>query len=178
MPRGRPRKSITPPTQKQTPKPSEAKFMSKIGQDGFVERNIDKLKVLRSWMLWYPDLVFDLMSPAIGGLKLCFDQRVGMRCDSRFSAFHTCQTRGSSKTFSDVWVAIVDSIVLPAIEIAISAQTKENASELLNDKYNEFLRWVPALQNEVAKYSHSKGDSEVLFRNKARLDKVKCPVVW
>lgn len=154
------KKTLSPPTQ----------LRSNLEQDSFVERNIDKLKALRSWFLWYPDLAFDLLSPSVGGLKLCFDQRVSMRCDSRFAAFHTCQPRGSAKTFGNIWVAIVDSIVLPAIEIAVSAQTKENAAELLNDKYSELLRWVPALQNEVLKYKHSNNDTEVLFRNKARFD--------
>lgn len=154
------KKTITPSTQ----------LRSNLEQDSFVERNIEKLKALRSWFLWYPDLAFDLLSPSVGGLKLCFDQRVSMRCDSRFAAFHTCQPRGSAKTFGNIWVAIVDSIVLPAIEIAVSAQTKENAAELLNDKYSELLRWVPALQNEVLKYKHSNNDTEVLFRNKARFD--------
>lgn len=154
------KKSLTAPTQ----------LRSNIEQDSFVERNIEKLKALRSWMLWYPDLAFDLLSPSVGGLKLCFDQRVSMRCDSRFAAFHTCQPRGSAKTFGNVWVSIVDSIVLPAIEIAVSAQTKENAAELLNDKYNELVRWVPALQNEILKYKHNNNDSEITFRNKARMD--------
>lgn len=149
---------------------------SNIGQDGFVERNLDKLKVLRSWFLWYPDLAFDLMSPMLGGMKLCFDQRVAMRCDSRFQSLHVCFPRGSSKTFSQVWVSFVDSIVLPSIEIALSAQTKENASELLNDKYNELMRWVPALQNEVLKYSHKQNDTEILFRNNSRLDKMNVPL--
>ena len=95
------KKTITPPTQ----------LRSNLEQDSFVERNIEKLKALRSWFLWYPDLAFDLLSPSVGGLKLCFDQRVSMRCDSRFAAFHTCQPRGSAKTFGNIWVAIVDSIV-------------------------------------------------------------------
>lgn len=143
---------------------------SNVGQDGYVERNIEKLKILRSWFLWYPDLVFDLLSPALGGLKLCYDQRICMRCDSRFAAYHSCLPRGAAKTFGNVWVSVVDMIVLPTIEIAISAQTKENAAELLNDKFNELLRWVPALQNEVSKFKHSANDSEVTFKNKSRLD--------
>lgn len=154
------KKTLSPPTQ----------LRSNLEQDSFVERNIEKLKAMRSWMLWYPDLVFDLLSPAVGGLKLGFDQRVSMRCDSRFAAFHTCQPRGSSKTFSNIWVAFVDSIVLPAIEIAVSAQTKENAASLLDDKYKELIRWMPTLQNEILKYRHKDNDTEVLFRNNARLD--------
>ena len=141
-----------------------------IGKDDYVNRNLDKLKALRSWFLWYPDLAFDLMSPSIGGLKLCFDQRVSMRCDARFAAFHDCRPRGSAKTFGNVWVAIVDCIVLPMIEIALSAQTKENAAELLNDKFSEFQRYVPALKNEIAKFRNSKNDCEIDFRNQSRLD--------
>lgn len=153
-------KVITAPTQ----------LRSNIEQDSFVERNIEKLKALRSWILWYPDLFFDLLSPSIGGLKLCFDQRVSMRCDSRFAAFHTCQPRGSAKTFGNIFVAFVDLIVLPAIEIAVSAQTKENAAQILDDKYKELIRWIPALQNEILKYKHRDNDTEVLFRNNARFD--------
>lgn len=156
--------------QKSNTQVTKATLKSNIGQDGYIERNIEKLKVLRSWFLWYPDLVFDLLSPALGGLKLCYDQRICMRCDSRFAAYHSCLPRGAAKTFGNVWVSVVDMIVLPTIEIAISAQTKENAAELLNDKFNELLRWVPALQNEVSKFKHSANDSEITFKNKSRLD--------
>lgn len=146
------------------------RLMSRIGQDGFVERNIEKLKALRSWMLWYPDLALDLMSPVIGGIKLGFDQRVAMRCDARFASFHNCAPRGSSKTFSNVWVAIVDAIVLPSIEIALSAQTKENAADLLSDKYLELSRWIPALQNEVARFAHNRNQTDINFKNNSRID--------
>lgn len=148
----------------------DSKIISNIGGADFINNNIDKLNALRCWFLWYPDLAFDLLKPATGGMNLCFDQRVSMRMDSRFAAFHNCQPRGAAKTFGNVWVAVVDEIVYPAIEIALSAQTKENASDLLNDKMNELLRWIPALQNEIVKFSNSKNSTSVMFKNNASLD--------
>lgn len=149
---------------------SSQKLIQKFGGEGFVEKNIDKLKVLRSWILWYPDLFMDLMSPTIGSIKLGFDQRFAMRCDSRFAEFHNCSPRGSAKTFGNVWVAFVDSIVLPSCEIALSAQTKENAANLLSDKYAELTKWIPMLKNEIKKYSHTKNDTVIEFRNDSSVD--------
>lgn len=135
----------------------------------FVQKNIDNIAAFRSWALWYPDLFFDLIKPSVGGLRLHMDQRVSMRCDARFFSYYGCFPRGASKTFNQVLVACDVCIVYPGIEIAISAQTKENAVALLSDKINEAIKWYPALNDEISKIRSNKNDVEVVFKNSARL---------
>ena len=143
---------------------------SRLGTESFVNKNLEKLKAFRSWILWYPDLFLDLIKPATGGLNLHFDQRIAMRCDARFFSYYGCFPRGSSKTLNQILVTIILCIALPGIEIALTAQTKENAVEILKDKFNEATRWYPALQNEVKKVRFSKSEAEITFNNEARLD--------
>jgi len=51
------------------------------------------------------------------------------------------------KTFLEIPASILACIFFPEITIALTAQPKENASELLEDKYNEIMRFYPLLRN-------------------------------
>ena len=61
-------------------------------------------------------------------------------------------------------------IFFPEISISLSAQTKENAADLLKDKYNEIIRFYPMLKNEIEKANFAKGDALIVYKNGARLD--------
>lgn len=74
------------------------------------------------------------------------------------------------KTFDEVLASILACIFYPEITISLSAQTKENAADLLKDKYNEIIRFYPLLKNEIEKANFSKGDADILFKNGAKLD--------
>lgn len=65
---------------------------------------------------------------------------------------------------------VIVAIRFPNIELSLTAQTKENAALLLKDKYNELIRYYPAIENEVKKTSFIKGDALIVFKNNARLD--------
>lgn len=74
------------------------------------------------------------------------------------------------KTFDEVLASILACVFYPEITISLSAQTKENAADLLKDKYNEIMRFYPLLKNEIEKANFSKGDATILFKSGAILD--------
>lgn len=60
----------------------------------------------------------------------------------------------------------------PNIDLALTAQTKENAAELLRDKFNEILKFYPFFENEISRKDcrFSKNDAEIKFKNGSRID--------
>ena len=59
-----------------------------------IENNLDKWIEFSSWMLWYPDLFLDLLRPKEGGITLHPDQRIFLRCATRFFSIYGCFPRG------------------------------------------------------------------------------------
>lgn len=139
-------------------------------QTSLFEKNRDKFIEFASWMLWYPDLFLDLLKPKEGGINLCADQRVFLRCATRFFSMYGCFPRGFGKTFKEVAALFVTAIRYPNIELSVTAQTRENAARLLKDKAAEMLRFYPLLKNEIVKMSFTRNDAEVIFKNGARID--------
>lgn len=88
----------------------------------------------------------------------------------RFISFYGVFPRGYGKTFDEVLASELSCIFYPEITISLSAQTKENAADLLKDKHNEIIRFYPLLKNEIEKTSFTKGDSYILYKNGAKLD--------
>ena len=131
---------------------------------------LKKAEYFASWWIWYPDLALDLMAPQEGAIKLHTDQRVFMRAGTRFFSEHGCFNRGYGKTFLEFANMVIVCIRYPNIELALTAQTKENAAALLKDKYNELVRYYPMLAKEIVKTSFIKGDALIVFRNGARID--------
>lgn len=97
--------------------------------------------------------------------------------------FHLPQTHSfvsngivSHNTFDEVLAMFITAIRYPDIELAMTAQTKENASELLKDKTYEIIKYYPLLENELVGGSlregtrFSKNDAEVRFKSGARID--------
>ncbi len=134
------------------------------------EKNLDKYIYLSSWALWYPDLFLDMNSPKEGGIKLHLDQRIFLRCATRFFSMYGCFPRGYGKTFDEVLAMFIVAIRYPNIELSLTAQTKENAALLLKDKYNEIVRYYPFMENEIIKSSFSKGDALIVFLNGSKID--------
>lgn len=131
---------------------------------------LKKAEYFASWWIWYPDLALDLMAPQEGAIKLHTDQRVFMRAGTRFFSEHGCFNRGYGKTFLEFANMVIVCIRYPNIELALTAQTKENAAALLKDKYNELVRYYPMLAKEIVKTSFIKGDALIIFKNGARID--------
>lgn len=93
-----------------------------------------------------------------------------MRVAIRFLSMYGVYPRGWGKTFNEVAVMYVTAVLFPGIEFSLTAQTKENAAELLKDKHNDIIKKYPWFKNEVFSFRFSKGDAEVVFANNSRID--------
>lgn len=141
--------------------------------DSIFGKNLPNYYDFISWARWYPDLFLDLMKPEKGGIKLHLDQRIFLRSDVRFMSMYGTFSRGYAKTYNEVLAMIVVGILFPNIELALSAQTKENAADLLEAKWNEITKHYPLLLNELAdKPKFSKGNAFIKFRNDSTIDAI------
>ena len=141
--------------------------------DSVFGKNLPNYYDFISWARWYPDLLLDLMKPEKGGIKLHLDQRIFLRSDIRFMSMYGTFSRGYAKTYNEVLAMVVVAILFPNIELALSAQTKENAADLLEAKWNEITKHYPLLLNELAdKPKFSKGNAFIKFRNDSTIDAI------
>lgn len=138
--------------------------------NSFIANNINKTKDFASWMIWYPDLYCDLIKPERGGINLHFDQRVFMRCITRFFSTYGCFPRGWGKTHGELLCYFIVAIRYPNITLSISAQTKSAAAGLISDKYNEIIRQFSLIENEIRKHRFTKDEAYIEFKNGAVID--------
>lgn len=147
-----------------------------LQDDSVFGQNLYKYTQLTSWVNWYPDLFLDMITPASGGIKLHLDQRIYLRCVTRFAAMYGVFPRGYGKTFNEVLAMFIVGMRFPDIELALTAQTKENASKLLKDKILEIIKYYPLLENELVGGSiktgtrFSKNEAVVTLKSGARID--------
>ncbi len=123
-----------------------------------------------SWARWYPDLFLDLIKPETGGINLNSDQRTLLRCVMRFVSVYGVFPRGWGKTYDEVLAMYLVAIFFPGIELAMTAQTKENAAELLANKHKEIMRHFPMLENEITKTQFRQSDTLVEFKSESGVD--------
>lgn len=136
-------------------------------------KNLVKYYDFISWAKFYPDLLLDMIKPQKGGLNLHLDQRIFLRCAVRFFSMYGDLPRGSGKTFNEILADIVVAILFPNITLSVSAQTKENAADLLSAKWNEITKFYPLLLNELdEKPKFSKGYSIIKFKNGSEIDAI------
>lgn len=144
--------------------------------DSVFGKNLYKYVEFTSWVNWYPDLFLNLIIPESGGIKLHMDQRIYLRSVLRFCSIYGVFPRGYGKTFDEVLAMYIVAIRFPDIDLALTAQTKENAAELLKDKTLEIIKFYPMFENELmggtikSGTSFSKNDAEVRFKSGGRID--------
>jgi hypothetical protein len=139
-------------------------------KDSFT-KNLHKYVDLVSWCRWNPDLWFDLITPETGGIRLDLDQRVFLRCITRFISTYGVFPRGYGKTLKEVMGMVHTAIFYPDIEISMTAQTLQNASSILEDKWRELTKFYPLLINEVSgNPSFTKDSAEIRFVSGGRID--------
>lgn len=131
------------------------------------DRNLEKWIQFIQWSKWFPDLFYDLISPEKGGMRLDLDQRVFLRSMSRFVSTYGVFPRGFGKTMLELLSIYHTCVHFPDITIAMSAQTRENASSISEEKHNEIIKWFPLMNNEIVKASFSKDQVEVIFTSGA-----------
>jgi ribonucleoside-diphosphate reductase alpha chain len=133
-------------------------------------KNLPKWIDFISWARFYPDLFLDLITPETGGIRLDLDQRVFLRCAVRFVSVYGVFPRGYGKTFVEILAMYLVAIFFPDIELTMTAQTRENASKLMEEKHREIVKFYPLIANEITKYSFSKDTAEVIFVSGSRCD--------
>jgi ribonucleoside-diphosphate reductase alpha chain len=153
----------------------EADFNPTVNAKGMAEvdnftKNLDKYIDFVSWGRWNPDLFWDLITPETGGIRLDLDQRVFLRCLARFITNYGVFPRGYGKTLLEIMGMYHTAIFFPDIELTMTAQTRENAAKLVDEKHREILKFYPLMANEITKYSNTKDTVEVIFTSGARID--------
>ncbi|MEI6296326.1 MAG: hypothetical protein WCO84_01595 [bacterium] len=138
-------------------------------KESIFEKNLPKWVDFISWCRWESDGLLDLLKPPKGGITLHFDQRVFIRSIMRFFSVYGVFPRGFSKTYLEILCLILVAMLYPNIELALTAQTKENGAKFLSDKYTEITRHYPILKNEVIKTNFSKDGAEILFANNSTI---------
>lgn len=73
-------------------------------------------------------------------------------------------------TMIEVMVMFHTSIFYPNMEYVMTAQTRENAAALLEDKYNELIKYYPLLKEEIYNTKFSVNIAEVEFHNGSKVD--------
>lgn len=133
-------------------------------------KNIDKWKFFVQFYRWMPDLFYDLISPKKSKIRLDLDQRVFLRALARYTSVYACFPRGYGKTFIEVMGIFHSCIFYPGLQVAMSAQTKNNAASILHEKYDEILRGFPLMKNEIVeKETHfSLQDAVITFKNSSK----------
>lgn len=132
-------------------------------------KNLWNYYQLVSWGRWYPDLFLDLFRGKDSNFHFDLDQRVAIRADVRFLSYYGVFPRGSAKTFQEIGSAFTSAILFPNITLSITAQTKENAAALIQDKYGEMMNFFPLLENEVVKTRFGKLEAEIIWKSGAKI---------
>lgn len=153
----------------------EPDFNASVNAKGDTEvdsftKNLHKYIDFVSWARFFPDLWYDLITPEVGGIKLDLDQRIFLRALSRFVSTYGVFPRGYGKTLKELMGAYHTAIFFPDIELSMTAQTRENAANLIEEKHREILKFYPLIANEITSFRTSKDDAEVIFTSGGRID--------
>lgn len=134
-------------------------------------QNLEKWVEFVSYMRWYPDSFYRLITPKEGGIKLGLDQCIMLRGLARFKHLYDVQGRGSGKTFIEQLFCYHNMTFYSYLDIAMSAQTLGNASSLVKDKFTEIMKFYPMLKNECVEKEcrFTENNTIVMWKNGSSL---------
>ena len=147
----------------------EKKRVLEISDETVFGKNLWNYYQFVSWAKWYPDRFIELFKSEESNMQLHYDQRIFMRCDIRFQSMYGVFSRGYAKTYTEVLDDFIVAILHPNITLSVTAQTRENAAALLQDKTNEILTHYPLLENEIEYKRFSKNDAIIKLKNGATI---------
>ena len=147
----------------------EKKRVLEISDETVFGKNLWNYYQFVSWAKWYPDRFVELFKSEESNMQLHYDQRIFMRCDIRFQSMYGVFSRGYAKTYTEVLDDFIVAILNPNINLSVTAQTRENAAALLQDKTNEILTHYPLLENEIEYKRFSKNDAIIKLKNGATI---------
>lgn len=76
----------------------------------------------------------------------------------------------SHNTFLEMLGMYHTAIFYPDIEISMTAQTKENAASLAEEKHREIIKFYPLIKNEIVSASFTKDSVEIVFTSGGIID--------
>ena len=148
----------------------EEMFGSDVEQLENFKKNQNKWAAVVSYFRWYPDLFWDMITPKTGSIRLDADQRVFLRAMARFPTGYYTFPRAYGKTLLEVMNLFHTAIFFPRIKLAITAQTKGKAMELLREKYNDLLAFYPLLKEEIYAAHFNLSETAIEFKNGSVID--------
>lgn len=138
-------------------------------QDGF-KKNQKKWSDVVSYLRWYPDAFWRLITPKTGSIRLDLDQCVFLRALARFPTGYYVFGRAYGKTMLEVMGLFHTAIFYPRIKLALTAQTKGKAAAILKAKYNDLLNFYPLLKEEIYSAKFRGDEAYIEFHNGSIID--------
>lgn len=139
-----------------------------------VKKNIDDFSNYIAYWREYPDKLVDFLTPDDSNFSLYFYQRVLLRVIFRYPYTYATFTRAYSKSFLSILALLLRSILYPRIKLFISSGTKKQAAGIAQEKLDELLHLIPALENEIkgGEKGINKGPDyvEIDFKNGSNLN--------
>lgn len=89
---------------------------------------------------------------------------------ARFFNVYGVFPRGYGKTFLEIMGMYHAAIFYPNSNHTMTAQTRENAAKLLEEKHREIIKFYPLIKDEIINPKFSKDNAEVPFVSGARID--------
>lgn len=133
--------------------------------------NMDKFYYCASFFKFYPDIFLDMMTPEDSRYRLNLYQRVMLRGLFRFKNNYIVISRGSAKTFTELLALMLKAVMYPGIRLSVTAESKEQASNILKDKFAELTEeWYPFFKAEVSKTNFGKDTAVIEFQNGSKVD--------
>lgn len=98
----------------------------------------------------YPDLWCDeILLPTNSSFSWGVYQRIQLRQQARVPLIHITGARGISKTFTAVFGFIHRAIFYPGSKLAITAPTRQQATQIARQTINDIMSRFPLLRNEL-----------------------------
>lgn len=115
-----------------------------------VDKDKEKLFPYLEYLMIYPDMLIDIISPKSRGFKLYPFQRIFIRAMSRGKQTYITASRGTSKSFLADTDRYIKCMNTPRHESTITAGTNKQAAEIAKQKVVSDL-WVkfPLFANEM-----------------------------
>lgn len=140
-----------------------------------LEQNAHKFTLWASFFLKYPDIFLDMITPEDSQFKLFPYQRIMLRIFFRYQYVFGTLTRGSAKSFVEVLACFLNDIFRPRLKNSITAAgSKQQGRDIANEKINEILGFLPALEKEVKSLNVGRDYLELTTYNDSILNVVGC----
>lgn len=145
-----------------------------------VDEHFEEVGEYLNYLMVYPDILVDLMTPSTSHFHLFPFQRIFIRCMARGVATYITASRGTSKSFLADLDRYIKCMTVPRHNTTITAGTNKQAAEIAKQKVVDDL-WTkfPLLANEMQKrkvagkvldpYKMGKDYVEFTFKNGSSL---------